>query len=147
MLSFRSKVRESARNNPEGVKHRLSPTEWGVGQLIVLVLLAVSGCGSSECSGDAHASVIVRVVNAGGTTVEDAEVTYSVDGGQDQPAECWDKTDNGCASWSAGIERVGRFLIRATSGDGTKSTTRSVDVGAREGQCGVATQDVTLTIQ
>lgn len=107
------------------------------------VALVALACGESS-SGDpgvacptiASASVQVTVVDAQGAAVVDAKVTYAVDGGAEQQADCVLPAGSaGCSQWVAGWERTGSFVVRATSADGAKKTEGSVVVVKSTGDC------------
>jgi hypothetical protein len=118
----------------------------------VLVLSGILAACSDEieqgefCTLESRASVVVSVVDPQGKAVEDARVTFSLDGGPDQQAECGDRggTSGGCARWLAEWERPGDFLITVTSADGKQSAHQQISVG--EDRCHVITENVTVTL-
>ena len=119
--------------------------------LLVLVVAAVSplaGCilSNSSCTDEARTSVVVTVVDGAGQPVNDAKVTYTIDGGPEKVADCYPGPGaSGCDSWSAGVEESGTFLITPSSAERSLVAARTVDVG--EEGCHVATESVTLTLK
>ncbi len=107
----------------------------------------IGGCVGGACDTLAKASVDVEVVDAMGAPQKDAQVTFSVDDGPDEPAECAaaGAAAGSCDRWSAGFERSGTFTVKASSADGTKHASKVVEITADE--CHVLTQSVTLTLQ
>lgn len=105
-----------------------------------------AGCVDPACTTEARSSVDVSVVDATGAVQKDAKVTFSVDGGADEPAECVGPSGGGaCDAWVAGFERTGSFTVKAESADGTKQASQTVVVTADE--CHVVSQSMTLTLQ
>lgn len=83
----------------------------------VLVLALVAGCGDTgvdevACTTEARHSVVVRVVDVVGVPLAGATVTYRVDGGPVQTAECLEPLQ-ACTVFVAGSELAGQFAIRA----------------------------------
>lgn len=122
---------------------------------LALLGAALVGCGDSSSGGDpgvvcpaiAAGSVQVSVVDAQGAAVLDAKVTYSVDGGAEQPADCVALSGAGCSRWVAGWERTGSFVVRAASADGAKQAEAAVVVVKSGGDCPhVVQQAVKLTL-
>jgi hypothetical protein len=123
---------------------------------IVLALCVVcSACGlpgfedpdTSFCTLEARPSVVVTVVGPVGTIIEDAHVTFTVNGGPEQAAECHFPSSTparGCTKWMAGWEASGEFTLTATSADGQSS--RQLQVSVSEDRCHVITEDVTITL-
>ncbi len=103
--------------------------------------------GGVACTTEARSSVTVKVVDAQGMPVSDAVVTYTVDGGASQNAECVNPVGGmgNCQEWVAGYEVAGDFVITAASADGTKMATQMVTV--TKDQCHVISQTATLTLQ
>lgn len=103
--------------------------------------------GGIACTTEARSSVTVKVVDAQGMPVTDAVVTYTVDGGASQNAECVNPLGGmgNCQEWVAGYEIAGNFVITATSADGMKTATQMVTVAKDE--CHVISQTATLTLQ
>jgi hypothetical protein len=123
--------------------------------VLVASSLLLSACGGDsngtgspsgvECTTEARASVQVTVVDVMGVAVLDATVTFSVDGGVEEDAECVrTAAAGGCEEWVAGFERAGAFVVRAVSADGATKDEESVTVTKDE--CHVTTQTVTLTL-
>jgi hypothetical protein len=119
-------------------------------------LLAIAGvphlaaCIGLSCSHDVKPSVEITVIALMGeeeVVQTDAVVTFSLDGGAEQPAECVTPVTGGggCEAFRAGLEQTGSFVVKATSADGTKLAEVTVDVDADE--CHVITQSVKLTLQ
>ena len=106
--------------------------------LVGTLALAV-GCADDErpvCTQEARTSVRVNVVDAKGATVNDASVSYAVDGGAPTP----------CAEvpyYACGSEEVGDFVITASRG--TETGTAQVTV-IRDG-CHPITESVDLVIR
>jgi hypothetical protein len=125
---------------------RLSP----VTAVLVLSVNLAACSGEIEqegfCTFDARASVVVSVVDPQSKAVEDARVTFSLDGGPDQQAECsaGGGTSGSCARWTAERERAGDFLIKVTSADGKHSAQQQISVG--EDRCHVITETVAITL-
>jgi hypothetical protein len=125
---------------------RLSPV---TAVLVLSVILAACSdeIGRGEfCTLEARASVGVTVVDPQGTAVEDARVTFSLDEGPEQQAECVGRgtSSGGCAHWAAGWEASGDFLITATSADGKHTAQQRISVG--EDRCHVITETVAITL-
>ncbi|MCK6587603.1 MAG: hypothetical protein HUU21_25105 [Polyangiaceae bacterium] len=100
--------------------------------------------GQVACTLEARSSVSVKVNDAMGIPVLDAIVTFSVDGGAEQDAECVQTAAaGGCEAWVAGWEVAGTFEIKAVSADGMSQDTETVVVTKDE--CHVISQSVTLT--
>lgn len=98
-----------------------------------------------NCTLEARSSVSVKVISLMGEPVLDATVTYSVDGGLEEDAECVSTAAaGGCEDWVAGWERVGTFVIKAVSADKTSEAEETVVVTKDE--CHVIGQTLTLTI-
>ena len=113
------------------------------------VLLTACGGGGNDdtvCTAEAAVSVSVYVIDGYGATVEGASVTYTVDGGDRQTANCLNDV---CF---AGYEVAGDFVITASydwsSADGccwiSDSASASVTVVANE--CHVEGQSVTIEL-
>jgi hypothetical protein len=110
------------------------------------------GSGDSGSSGDpiactleARSSVSVTVVDVMGIPALDAMVTFSVDGGAEEDAECvTTAAAGGCEAWVAGYERAGTFVIKAVSADGTAKDEETVTVTKDE--CHVISQMVELKL-
>jgi hypothetical protein len=97
------------------------------------------------CTLDSRPSVVVTVVNPVGTIVDDARVTFSLNGGPEQLAECAaaPHPSGGCTKWMAERETPGAFTLRATSVNG-EHTQQQISVSADE--CHVITEEVTLML-
>lgn len=111
-------------------------------------LLAACGPPEVACSTSLEPSVTIRVVDSSGAVVGDALVTYSLDQGAEQQAECISSprgsTASRCEEWAAGLEQPGTFTLSATSADGTRRATQTVSV--QGGVCHVDTQQVQLVL-
>lgn len=105
------------------------------------------GGGPIACTTEARSSVTVKVVDGMAMPVGDALVTYTVDGGASQNAECFNPLGGmgNCEYWVAGYEVAGDFVITATSADGMKTATQMITVA--KDQCHVISQSLTLTLQ
>lgn len=105
--------------------------------------------GTTACTEEARASVVVTVVDEGGNPVPDARVTYVRDSDAELQADCMPAAGNAdlsrCQSWTAGWEKSGQFTIKATSADGLRHAEQQLSVGADE--CHVETQQVQLTLR
>jgi len=111
------------------------------------LLLPSCGVGAAQCPDFdlAAFSVTVTVVNDQNAVQTDAKVTFSVNGGPEQAAQCVSPSGSVvCASWTAGVEQTGMFTIKAASGDGMKHAQASVTVTSDE--CHVIGQTVKLTL-
>jgi hypothetical protein len=124
----------------------MKPTFSFLCALIVAAPIVLPGCGTggTQCTAIAASSVTVTVVNDVGAVQPDAKVTFSVDGGQEQAAECVQPAGTGCQSWTAGVEQTGMFTLKAVSGDGLKHAQASATVTSDE--CHVIGQAVKLTL-
>jgi hypothetical protein len=128
-------------------KFRKILTHGGVMALMVLTLAAcadeadTSGSNDDEqtCTTIIIPSVMVTVVDDLGSPTTADEVTWSVDGGESQPAEC---DNDGCTEWRAGEDAAGEVTVTATLNDQTISDTVTVPMAA-DG-CHVVTQALTL---
>ena len=102
---------------------------------------------TSFCTLEARSSVLVTVAGPVGTIVDDAHLTFTVNGGPEQVAECVSLSDTsakGCTRWMAGTETSGDFTLTATSADGQH--TKQLQVSVSEDRCHVITQEVTITL-
>jgi hypothetical protein len=94
-----------------------------------------------ECDEASLPSVIISANDIGGEPLIMDQVTYSVDGGMSQSAECW----NGCLEWVAGTEQTGEFMIVGSYTDPSGEAFQEngvVQVG--EDECHVLTEEVAL---
>jgi hypothetical protein len=110
---------------------------------LALALLGSSlvGCGSEAsqaCTEEIRASVNVTVHDSNGAAVEDATVSFSVDGGASTSCQGGPQGQYAC-----GEEITGSFVITATRGAATASATVTVE---DEDSCHVHTEEVTITI-
>jgi hypothetical protein len=107
---------------------------------LVLLAASVAACSddSVSCTDIAVYSVTASVVNASGSPLDGATVSYSVDGGQSTPCE---KLVPG--TFNCGVEKSGTFTIVATYAGKIASATVAVD----HNECHVITQKLTLTLQ
>lgn len=125
-------------------------TKIGVVFCTAILISCVSGDDGMDdgvdCDLSAVVSVSVSVVSTDGTPVDEAVVTYTVDGGEELTADC---IDGVCF---LGYELAGEFSITAsydwTSNDGccwaNDSETQVVTV--IKGECHVETQSVTIAL-
>jgi hypothetical protein len=109
---------------------------------LALGLLGV-GCSSGDdeglhCAPGVRPSVRVTVVDADGAAVDDAVVTYSLEGMP--PLVCRAMGDGVLV---CGLEDQGRFVINGVRGD----EVGVVRVDVRADVCHVITENVTLTIE
>lgn len=105
--------------------------------------LAAGGC-FDFCQTQALPSVEVEVVDAAGQPITSAEVTYTVNGGSVESAECIGWGDDGCGTWGAGTEQTGLFFVTAKSPDGSLGRSGAYVL---EGDCGVQTQEVRIVVE
>lgn len=121
-------------------------TRWRIIGTAAPALLALAGCGGADdpivCTTEARASVVVQVVDAAGAPLAGATVSYRVDSGPEQTAEC-SETAGACATFVAGREVVGDFSIRAEKA-GSQAATASVTV--QRDVCHVITREVVMTL-
>lgn len=99
------------------------------------------------CTDVAEVAVAVRVVDSSGARVTDAVVTYTLDQGPEERAECFlplGSSTSQCEEWAAGYEQPGTYTVTATSADGTRRATRTVSV--KGDGCAVYTQQVELVL-
>ncbi len=105
-----------------------------------LVALAASGCPTGVvCTEEARASVQVTVVDAAGTDLNDADVSFSVDGGG--TFDACDDVDTG--AWVCGWEVDGAITIRAEA-VGFITDEQTVTVASDE--CHVIGQTLQITL-
>jgi hypothetical protein len=101
------------------------------------------------CTDEALASLVVTVVDEGGHPVPDAWVTFRLDGGPQQEAECLQSLDATspelCLRWVTAWEASGDFLVEATSADGSRFARKQVSVG--RGLCHVNPEQVQLVLR
>jgi hypothetical protein len=107
---------------------------------------AVAPPWGGACTLSLEPSVVVQVVDAGGTPQPNSSVTFTLDGGPVEQAYCrvFDPWPGNCIEWGVGEEQLGLFSITATDISGT-SVTQDVPVTVR-GRCHVETQYVTLVL-
>lgn len=116
--------------------------------LFAAALLPACSSAETACTLEASASLSVKVIDDKGVVVPDAKVTFSLNGGALQSAECVQPVGGGggsCAEWTAGVEEAGMFDVKATSADGTKKAEQSITVA--QGKCHVIQQQATLTLK
>jgi hypothetical protein len=118
----------------------------------LLVVLAGCDVGGVDCDLSAFVSVAVEVVDLNGDAVPGAEVTYTIDGGATQQAECEGEPGDCTDFWTA-FETEGEFVVTATfnredPNDAacwfTDTAVATVTVTGNE--CHVDTQEVTLEL-
>jgi hypothetical protein len=103
------------------------------------------GC---TCPAVAVPAVVVKVVDRENVPVRDASVSYTIDDGKVQPADCVPPPPEGapsCDSWQVGVGRAGAFHVMATGADGTQSASQSVEV-AMDG-CSPDQKSITLRLR
>lgn len=112
----------------------------------LLLLSLLAGCsvpdrdGGVDCTTEARASVIVRVVDDAGAAVADASVRWSVPD-EDDGGACEASPDG--ESWTCGWERSGELTVTAEA-PGRSPVEATVEVGADA--CHVQTEAVTLVL-
>lgn len=84
------------------------------------------------------------MVDAAGLPVSDAEVTYTLNGGPTEVAECIDWGDEGCSTWGVGTEQTGIFFVKVEATNGTSGTSGAYVLG---GDCGVQTQELRVVVE
>ncbi len=124
---------------------------WGalVGIGVGVGALACGGKGAvaaRPCTMEARASVTVQVVDSKGQARPDARVSFTLDGGAAQQAQCngGSPEQGDCASWVTNYETAGAYVVTATSADGQRSAQERVTVGRDE--CHVQGQTLTLVL-
>lgn len=113
---------------------------------VVISTLGIVGCGSDgvgpgdgACTTEARASVTVKVVDASGTPVTDASVTFAVD---DEPARACESFPDG--SYACGFEIAGEFVIGvARNGE---SKLEKLTIGMTADGCHVEGKSITITL-
>ena len=120
--------------------------------LFPTLVLVLVGCvdgsddGGVDCTLESVVSVSVYVQASDGAPVDGAIVTYSVDGGEQQTADCMDDV---CF---VGYDTAGDFEITASydwsSDDGCcwSNDSASASVTVEAGECHVEPQSVTITV-
>jgi hypothetical protein len=93
------------------------------------------------CTAEARVSVVVTVLDIDGSVVDDAVVTYSVDGSASEPCQA-----SPGALYHCGRERLGHFLIAATADGQSATTALTVGRAADQPLCHVGTEDIELTL-
>ena len=106
--------------------------------LSLLSLLAQTGCGG-PCSDEQRSSVTVYLQDDDGNAIDDAQVDYTVDGGESAACEAVAR------GYVCGWERDGLFEISAVA-DGYTEMTFEVDVELDDDACHVASQPVTIEL-
>ncbi len=114
--------------------------------LVSFSFAALTGC-IPMCADVVTNGVEAKVVDKDGVNQPDAKVTYTVDGGDEEIADCFGLADDGkgCTSWAVAPGKGGHVVIKAESADGTLHAEATVDV--EDGQCGPTTEDATLTLE
>jgi hypothetical protein len=116
--------------------------------LLLAVTVVHSACAgpASVCTLEARAAVQVTVVDPRGGIQRDARVTFTVDGGPEEQAQCngTSQPAGQCDRWVTSYERAGEYVITATSADGTRTARTQVRVS--EDECHVKTETVQLTL-
>lgn len=115
--------------------------------LFTAAFFPACGDDSVACTEIAVASVQVKVVDASNTVVMDAQVTFTLDGGPVEEAQCAvpPVSGGGCGEWITAYERAGTFVVTAKSADGMKTASQTVLV--EKDACHVITESITLTLQ
>lgn len=105
-----------------------------------------------ECTDLAAASVNIQIVDVDGNPMVPTSVTYTVDGGAEQEAEC---VNEPCTEWVAGWEVEGDFEITVSYEEvdpedelcsWSDSVTESVSVGLTEDECHVDGEVLEVTL-
>lgn len=116
--------------------------------LLLAVSAVLSACARPEslCTLEARAAVQVTVVDTQGGIQRDARVTFTLEGGPEEQALCngGSQTGGQCDRWVTSYERAGKYVITATSADGTRTARTQVTVS--EDECHVKTETVRLTL-
>jgi hypothetical protein len=100
---------------------------------------------NQSCDDMAMASVSITVVDGTGAAVRDAKVSFTLNGGQSQDAQCVGGAAGDCRSWTAAYEQAGTFVVTATSADGSKTDRKEAVVTS--GSCHVNGVSMTLTLK
>lgn len=106
--------------------------------MLTMVIGALSGCGdpsSLGCTNELRSSVSVRVEDASGAPVNEATLTYSVDGG----------ASKACDGSVCGWDEVGDFVITAEGAEGQMNTEEVTVQRASDG-CHADSQHVTVVL-
>jgi len=120
---------------------------------MIAVTMIVIGCandsiddgGQVACTEEARSSVTLDVVDENSDPLTDATVTFTIDGGSTEEAECFDSSTNGCSDYVLAYEQAGVFNI-AVSKDGYITAEESITVGMTDDGCHVDGQVVTITL-
>lgn len=99
------------------------------------------------CTAEARASVSVTVADAAGAPLGGAVVTWQVDGGPPQPADCVDfePGPGGCARFVAGWEVPGTIRVAAAK-PGFRAAAATVVVEMDAAGCHVVGREVELRL-
>ncbi|MFY0569940.1 hypothetical protein ACN28E_39765 [Archangium lansingense] len=113
--------------------------------LLLAVLPLLPACEPMVCSAMRNGAFMVTVVDTQGNPVRDARVTFTPEGGSEQPAWCAESAGTGqsCERWTGG-DGTGNYLVRATSADGTRTAQQSISV--KETSCGIDSENAHLTL-
>ena len=120
--------------------------------LLASLPLFVPACdvGGTDCTTQAVASVSITLQDAEGNPVSASEITYTVDGGAEQSAECM---DDDCTTAVAGWEVAGDFVITAIYDEPHPTDeccwyydSATAEVSVAEGECHVDGQTLALTL-
>ncbi|MFT5456167.1 MAG: hypothetical protein ACI9K2_002652 [Myxococcota bacterium] len=108
--------------------------------LLLIPVLAVVGCESTQCKVGEVASVTVSVFDAAGDPLAADDVTYTVDG---EPGGACDPLDAEGTEFTCGLEEPGTFVITVAAGGG--SVEETIDVGMAADGCHVQGEFVDVT--
>lgn len=109
--------------------------------LVLIPLLAVVGCESTQCKVGEVSSVTVSVYDAQGRPLAPDLVTYAVDG--EDGGEC-EALDASGTEFTCGVEETGSFVITVESGGVVFQ--KAVDVGLADDGCHVSGEFVEVTV-
>ena len=121
-------------------------------QIIALLspLLLLACEPETVCDASAMASVTISVTDLDGEPLSPTALTYTVDGGQAQDAECMNAD---CSSAVAGWEQAGAFAITAVLDEELEGApccwyldSQTVEVEVTQGECHVDGQQVEIQL-
>lgn len=125
--------------------------------ITALLVVTTAACGFDDdeiddaggaCTTELVPSVEIAIINASGSPLPGATVTYSVEGQNELEAECIDPMDalsGECTVFTAGWEITGDFIIVAEK-QGFQRAEAAVTVEMDEAGCHVVTQEIDLVL-
>jgi len=106
--------------------------------IAVIAALAACDAPGTNCTLEAVTSVNVEVKDVGGAAIDDAEVVYTVDDGDEEDCD-----NRGEGRYACGVEVAGDFVVTAIKA-GFADAERGVTV--EDGGCHVAGENVELIL-